>query len=116
MGKSRLNIAHSSEDLDAAYHRLGFTQDYVKGVLLDDMSDLTNEWVLDEHRKAMDRATDSTARAEIAQALGIIGRARNDPLMLQIARNGGVYLSLAQAYEEFSITPDSNIDDELLIM
>jgi len=112
---ARKPITYHAEELDAAYDRIGVTQQYVTDVLVD-REDIPNEVILEMHRKAMDATSNSTARAEISRALTMIGKDRNDPVMIQFGRNGGVYLSLTQAYKEFNTTRESGVDDDLLIM
>jgi ubiquitin carboxyl-terminal hydrolase 25/28 len=105
---------YTLDDLDNAYARIGITAEHVTELQID-RDDFSNEVVLDYHRRAMDGA-DVAARSEIGRALGIIGKERDDPVMMRLARNGGVYLSLEQAYKEFNITDKAGLDDELLIM
>jgi ribosomal protein L18E len=62
----------------------------------------------------MDNTLDSAGRADLSRALGLVGKDRSNEAMQRIAKNGGVYLSLEQAYQEFSTS--RQVDNEMLIM
>lgn len=63
----------------------------------------------------MSNASDSS-RGEIGLALSIIGKSRNNFDMIQLARKGGVHLSVDQAYQEFNITRGEPFEDDMVIL
>lgn len=79
-------------------------------------TDLPAEHIYDKHREAMERATDPQSRQEVSDALVIVAKDRGDSVMQKLGKDGGVFLSLDQAYKEFNLTRDSNIDNEMLIL
>lgn len=106
---------YTDEDIQHAYSQLGITPEFLSQVMID-LEDFPQDEILKMHRQAVDKALDSTTRSNLSRALTIIGKERRDHLMIQLGKNGVVYLSLEQAYSEFHLSRDAGIDDELLIL
>lgn len=69
------------------------------------------------HCEAMESAKDKPAEAQdISRGLYLIGKERNDEYMMELGRTGASHLSLDQAYREFNIPRDMEIDNEMLIL
>lgn len=79
--------------------------------------DLPADYILTMHCQAMDRASEGTGtRSDISHALYLIGKERHDEYMMELGRTGASHLSLDQAYKEFNLSRDSEIDNEMLIL
>lgn len=64
----------------------------------------------------MSKVFDSTSRSELSRALFLIGKERNNEQLMDLGRSGEAFISLEDAYKEFGLSRDNNIDDELLIL
>ena len=99
--------------MQSAYARVGYTQDQIDLILVE-AADAPEAYILDLHRKAMQTATSATERAEIGQALLLIGRARNSETMKRLGGSGQTFLSVDEAYRALS-APKNSIDDGLIM-
>lgn len=64
----------------------------------------------------MNKVFDSTSRSELSRALTLIGKERKNEQLIQLGQSGEAFISLDDAYKEFGLSRDSNIDDELLVL
>lgn len=103
------------DDLDRAYARIGLDPDYLESIMVL-RHDIPAEHVYERHREAMERATDAQQRQDISNALVLVAKDRGDSTMQALGKEGGTHLTLEQAYKEFNLDRDSNIDNEMLIL
>lgn len=105
----------TTDDLDSAYEKIGLGRNEVEAIAVP-REDIPIDYILSQHREAMNKVFDSTSRAELSRALLLIGQERNNEQLMELGRSGEAFLSLDDAYKEFGLSRDSNIDDELLIL
>lgn len=72
------------------------------------------EYILDLHRKKVQAAASSYGRAELSKALLIIGKERDDAMMVRLAKENKTFVSVQDAYAAFGAPGDCT--DEGLVM
>lgn len=103
------------DDLDLAYALVGLDNEHLENIMVQ-RTDLPAEYIYERHREAMDRALDAQQRLAISNALVIVAKDRGDSAMQNLGKEGGTHLTLEQAYKEFNLERNSNIDNEMLIL
>lgn len=108
-------LADPLDDLDHAYEKIGLGRAEVEAIAVP-REEIPIDYILSQHREAMNKVFDSTSRSDLGRALLLIGKERNNEQLMELGRAGEAFISLDDAYKEFGLSRDSNIDDELLIL
>ncbi|WRT66247.1 uncharacterized protein IL334_003200 [Kwoniella shivajii] len=104
---------YTSDDVDRAYNLIGYTSDYAETLCVLP-HEAPDSHILDLHKKAIQAATTSNAKQDIARALIIIGKERNSDIMRQLGETGQTLMSVQEAYSALNC-PEDAIDDGLLM-
>ena len=96
-----------------AYEKIGYTETYASSIYVE-AHEAPDEEILRMHRIAVQSCTTPSDKAEMARALELIGRHRNNSTMRRLGGSGSSLMSLEEAYAALSAPPDS-IDDGLIM-
>lgn len=102
-----------SADLEQAYARIGYTKEYADAITVE-ADEAPPDEILKMHREANQRATNPSERAEVSQALKLIGKHRKDSMMERLGGSGQTVMSVDEAFSALSAPRDS-IDDGLIM-
>jgi ubiquitin carboxyl-terminal hydrolase 25/28 len=100
-------------ELKNAYEKIGYTDSYANTIFVE-AHEAPDDEILRMHRIAVQSCTNPSDKAEMGQALELIGRERNNAMMRRLGGSGGSLLSLEEAYAALSAPADS-IDDGLIM-
>jgi len=97
-------------DITASYELIGYNEADI-GI---PPEDAPADYILDLHKRTFQAAVDQHERVNISNALAIIGKEREDRVMVRLARWGETFLSVDDAYAALGAPREST--DEGLIM
>jgi ubiquitin carboxyl-terminal hydrolase 25/28 len=101
------------DDLEEAYNKIGFSATYAREISVEPKEAPDSE-ILRMHQVAMKSCTNPADRAEISQAIELIGRHRKNSEMQRLGRSGKTILTVEEAYEALS-APQDAVDDGLIL-
>ncbi|KAK8864283.1 hypothetical protein IAR55_001529 [Kwoniella newhampshirensis] len=104
---------YSSDDIDRAYQTIGYTSQHVE-VIGVDAPEAPDDYVLDLHKRAVQTATSTQEKQDLARALVLLGRERNSDLMKRLGGSGQALISVDEAYAALSAPRDA-VDDGLIM-
>jgi ubiquitin carboxyl-terminal hydrolase 25/28 len=99
--------------LQSAYEKIGYTDEYAMNIYVD-AHEAPDEEILRMHRVAVQSVSNPADKAEMAQALEIIGKHRKNHTMRRLGGSGQSLMSVEEAYAALSAPADS-IDDGLIM-
>lgn len=96
-----------------AYQLIGYDDAHADKIGVDGV-DAPQDYILKMHKEAVQAANSGVQRSDLAEALKLIGKDRDDALMMRLARSGDTFLSVEDAYQALS-APQDCIDDGLIM-
>lgn len=100
-------------DLEQAYARIGYTKEYATAITVE-ADEAPDDEILKMHRDSTQRAGNPSERAEVSQALKMIGIHRKNSMMERLGGTGQSIMSVDEAFSALSAPRDS-IDDGLIM-
>lgn len=105
--------ADDVDELESAYDKIGFSAQYAESISVEP-NEAPDSEILRMHQIAMKSCTNPTDRAEISQAIELIGRHRRNSEMQRLGRSGQSVLTVNEAYEALN-APQDAVDDGLIL-